>query len=301
MRLTATLLAGLAAALALTAGTAAAPEARAAEKGRQVAFLNHAFAVLDTDTATAIGSSEYLKRFGVFEERTTTNGSMTYTGRYLYGRETYVEFFAEGALPPPSDARGASGLALGTEREGDLDTVTQRLRELGVAEPVVGTQTRAFDGEQVPWFDLVLPSVQYERSYSWVMEYLPSYFADPRTGRDEPPSFPGDVSRERYLPDTYRDRMMRDIVGVDLAVPPADLPALVLTLRAGGFAVQEDAAGVRAVGRGGTVVTIVAAQAAGLRKIEFTLNAPPAGAHVEQIGHSTLTVGPGKRASWVFD
>jgi hypothetical protein len=38
----------------------------------------------------------------------------------------------------------------------------------------------------------------------------------------------------------------------------------------------------------------------GLRRIEFELAAPAAAAHVEEIGLSTLCVGPGSRAVWDF-
>jgi hypothetical protein len=37
-----------------------------------------------------------------------------------------------------------------------------------------------------------------------------------------------------------------------------------------------------------------------MRRIEFVLSAPVEGEHVETIGASTLVLGPGARAAWVF-
>lgn len=40
--------------------------------------------------------------------------------------------------------------------------------------------------------------------------------------------------------------------------------------------------------------------AVGLKRIEFELVTPTMSTHVETIGRSTLTVGPGRRAVWDF-
>ena len=37
-----------------------------------------------------------------------------------------------------------------------------------------------------------------------------------------------------------------------------------------------------------------------LRRVEFVMNGAVRSQHVELIGHSTLTVGPGRRALWTF-
>lgn len=286
-------------AITATAALTAAPTA-AATGTEQVAYLNHTYTVLERPLADAIAASDYLKRFGVYQERTTSNGQITYTGLYLLGRETYLEMFAAGALPPPDDEVGTTGLALSTDRAGDIDVVTERLRALG-ADPFTFTQTRGFDGEQIPWFDVTAPVTSYEAGFSWTMEYLPSYFDDPRTGLDEPAERPGDVSRERYLGDDYRTRLMRDVVGVDIALPQADIDAFALTLRAGGFHVRDTPVGVVAVGRGTVFRLEPSTEAeAGWQRIVFTLNEPAARQHVEHIGDSTLTVGPGAVAVWTF-
>jgi hypothetical protein len=275
--------------------------ARAGGLGRQLLFYNHAYAVLDRQTADAVEHSRFLREFANFEVRTTTDSNgMTWTGRYLFGRETYLELFGVGDLPGKDGRLGSTGLALSAERTGDLDVAVERLRRLGVSDPVELRQSRDFgDGVPVPWFDAVFTTQRYDTFGAWGMEYLPEYFADPRSGT-EPPRHPRDVGRERYLSDDYRDHLMRDVTGIHLAVTPRDLANSVPLLRAGGFVVADRPGGVVAW-RGGTTIRLDAVSAGhGLRRVEFSLNRPAWRKHEERIGRSVLVVGPGPRAVWTF-
>lgn len=268
---------------------------------RQLLFYNHSYGVVDRETADAIEHSPYLREFANFQVRTTTGSDgYTWTGRYLMGRETYLEVFGVGDLPEPDGVLGVAGLGLSTERDGDIETVAERLPAEGIADPIEFLQTRDFgDGVPVPWFDALLPTTVYDAFGSWAMEYRPEYFADPR-GNTEPASYPGDVSRERYLSDAYRDHLMKDVTAVHLAVTQLDFDSNVPMLRAGGFAVRNVPGGVVA-SRGGTTIRleVVPRDQAGLQQVEFSLNRPVS-RHVEQLGNSTLVVGPGARAVWTF-
>ncbi|MDP9794632.1 hypothetical protein J2S43_003144 [Catenuloplanes nepalensis] len=280
----------VAVALVVTATTAAA-----GTTGRQLLFYNHAWGTIDAATADAIEDSAYIREFANFQIRTATGaGGQTWTGRYLLGRETYLELFGEGDLPGQDGQLGAAGLGVSTERDGDLATVAGRL-----TAPIEFTQTRDFgDGVPVPWFDAIFTTTTYDAFGAWGMEYRPEYLADPRANV-EPASFPGDVGRERYLSDDYRTRLARDITEVHLGVTAGDLASTLPLLRAGGFVVRELPGGA-VVNRGGTTLRFDAVPRAdaGLRGVEFVLNRPAA-RHVEQIGASTLTVG-GTRAVWTF-
>lgn len=198
-------------------------------------FYNHAYGVLDRETADAIERSDYLRDFANFQVRTTTGaGGQTWTGRYLMGRETYLELFGVGDLPGQDGTFGSTGMGISAERAGDLVTVTERLRDQGIADPIEFRQTRDFgDGVPVPWFDAILTTDQYDGFGAWAMEYLPEYFADPRSNT-EPADYPGDVGRERYLSDGYSDHLMRDVTSVRLAVTERDLADTVPLLRAAG-------------------------------------------------------------------
>lgn len=300
----------LGAALAVTlpgvitgSATAAHAEETNPAQSRQLLFYNHAYGVVDRTTADAIEHSTYLRDFSNFSVQTVTGGGQTWTGRYLLGRETYLEIFGVGDLPGPDGTLGAGGMGVSVERTGDLATVIQRLRDSGITDPVIYHQTLDFrDGTPpIPWFDAVFTTDQYDAFGAWGMENRPEYFADPRT-RKEPESFPGDVGRERYLTDKYSDKLMRDITGIRLGVTQRDLDNTVPLLRAGGFVVQALPGGVIAV-RGGTTIRFdaVPRAQAGLRHVEFALNQAVSYRHTERLGRSTLVVGPGSCATWTFD
>jgi hypothetical protein len=264
---------------------------------------NHAYAVLDRDTAHAIEHSGYLRQFANFELRTTTGADgATWTGRYLLGRETYLELFGEGDLPGQDGRTGAGGMGLSTECADDLPEVTAELRDEGVADPIEFSQTRDFgDGDPVPWFDSLLTTQRYDAFGVWAMEYRPEYFADPRSGT-EPPDHPGDVGRERYLSDDYRGHVMRDVTGIRIAVTAGDLANTVPLLRAGDFAVRHRPDGGVTARGGGTTIRfdVVPLHQTGLREVAMSLNHPVWERHEERIGRSTLVVGPFARAVWTF-
>ena len=292
----------LLAVLAVCAATLTAPTAANAveaeqEGGGRLAFYNHSYGVLDDVTADAIEHSTYLHEFANFEVRTTTGGGETWTGRYLKGRETYVELFGPDDLADATE--GAGGLAISPDRQGGNGKILDRLRRSGI-DPIEYQQTRDFgDGIPVPWFDAIFTSSTTEAFFPWAMEYEPSYFDDPRS-ETEPASYPGDLSRERYLSDKYAARLMRDLTSVRFGVTAHDFDATVPLLRAGGFSIKSIPGGVIAKSDFTTIrLDRVARANAGLKQIQFRLNRPTP-RHVEQIGHSTLTVGPGLYAEWNF-
>ena len=79
--------------LLLAAACTPLPDARTAVVPTPIAHLNHFYSTVDAETATAIRNSAVLRRFANLEVRTTTGTQSTWTGTYLYGRQTYVEFF----------------------------------------------------------------------------------------------------------------------------------------------------------------------------------------------------------------
>jgi hypothetical protein len=288
----------VAAALVASAAGVGGASAEEARHPAPLLYFNHAYGVVDRETADAVEHSAYLREFANFELRTTTGADKTWTGRYLYGRETYLELFGAGDLPGQDAASGSTGMGLSTENDGDLAIVTNRL----AAEPVEFTQTRDFgDGVPVPWFDAILTTVEHDSFGAWGMEWRGEYFADPR-GSTEPPSHPGDVGRERYLTDAYQDHLMRDIAAVRIAVTQRDLDSTVPLLRAGGYRIHPAPGGGIVARTGATTIRFDVAPVGrvGLRQVDFVLNRHVNHRHTERIGQSTLVVGPGARAVWTF-
>ncbi|AKU16422.1 DUF5829 family protein [Luteipulveratus mongoliensis] len=291
-----TMLLAVVSTVALAPGSAAeSPPARP-----QVAYLNHTYSVFDQATADAIEHSTYLPKFGVFQVRTTSSGETSWTGRYLMGRETYLEMFGPNDLAPPDNVIGMTGLAVATERRGKINTVQERLTASGNA-PTRAVQTKVFGDDVVPWFDYVFTTADYDGYFTWAMEYLPSYLDDPRA-KAEPGTDPDDVRGARVLSDDYKKRLMRDVTGVEIGVTARDLTPARTMLQAAGYVVVDSPQGFVARGRGTTLRYVTTDRAhAGWRRIDFALNRPVAYRHVETIGHSQLVVGPGTKATWTFD
>ena len=274
---------------------------------RPIASLNHFWAALDDETARAIVTSDYLKRFAhVVVNTVTAAGNRHWTGRYLRGRQTYAELFSVMDLATSgAPARiGASGIGI----SGDTPGVLGRSR---AAPSGSGHPDHSYDGA---------PQVQDERSglvqaarsrlgargTGHQQLHLgdgirPQLLRRSRSGK-EAAEGPGDViSRERDLDDGYADHLMRDVTGLELAVSNDDVPAIEAMFRAAGFQVSRNAATLTAHGSDfDCLIDVVPAPEIGLRRVEFVLNGDVRSRHVEMIGHSTLTVGPGRRAVWTF-
>jgi len=274
---------------------------------RQIGSLNHFWAALDDETASAIATSDYLQRFAHVVVRTVTAaGNRQWTGRYLRGRQTYVELFSVADLVTSgAPARvGASGIGISGDTPGVLEALEQRLRAAGIPTTITMERNR-LKTREVDWYrQLHLTSPRPEQDINssiWAMEYVPSFFDDPETGKEAAEGPTDVISRERYIDDGYADHMMRDVTRLELAVANEDAPAIEAMFRAAGFQVSRNAATLTARGSDfDCVIDIVPADEIGLRRVEFVMNAAVRPQHVEMIGHSTLIVGPGRRAVWIF-
>jgi len=77
-------------------------------------YLNHFFLNLDSQTYKDIVESDFIKNeFAHFEERiTVVDESTSYSGAYIYGENTYFEFFDE-SRPYSMKLKGPLCFALG--------------------------------------------------------------------------------------------------------------------------------------------------------------------------------------------
>jgi hypothetical protein len=265
----------------------------------QVAFLNHSFAVVDPATVNAIEQSDYLRRFGVFNAHTThADGGESWTGRYLMGKKTYLELFG------PKDGGGdvgTTGIGISPDRVGGLAVLIQRFARNNQSQLETDVRTRQYAEEQVPWFNAAHTHEEGDALSVWAMEYLPSFMNDPRSEK-KPAKGPDDViSRERSLSDDYLRRIMRDISLIEISATPHDIALARPLFSAAGFRVSPERNRLVVRDADTTInVTATSRNAAGIRRVEFVLNAPTA-SHIEHLGRSTLIVGPGTRAVWRFE
>ena len=299
---------GIALACSLFLGAcASAPGPTSKSASAQIAHLNHFYATVDADTVAAIRDSAFLKRFANLEVRTTKGTLSTWTGTYLYGRETYVEFFGPGDFqvggrPAPV---GAWGIAISGDRPGHIAELKSRLESVGL-KAVVELDTRTFGERTVPWFTALTAVSPHGDSggrddvvSAWAMEYAPSYFELPEAAKEPAEGAEDAISRERYQSDLYRQRMMRDVKQVELNVGAKDYARIEPLLTAAGYRMRRSGNRVVADGLETDLVFHLTGHT-GLRRVEFWLNASTA-REVHVIGKSRLTVGPGATAVWIFD
>ena len=268
--------------LGLTARSTSAPH----DIDSQVAFLNHSFAVVDQATADAIEQSDYLRRFGVFNIHTThADGGESWTGRYLMGRKTYLEVFG------PKDGGGdvgTTGIGISPDRVGGLAILIQRFARNNPGQLETEVRTRQYGEEQVPWFNSAHTHEEGDALSVWAMEYLPSFMNDPRSEKKPTKSPDDEINRERSLSDDYLRRMMRDITLIEISATMHDIALARPMFAAAGFRVNQESDRLVARDADTTIIVATSREAAGLRRVEFSLNAPTA-SHVEHLGRATHT------------
>ena len=198
-------------------------------------YLNHFYLVVDSPTYKYIVKSEFIKNeFANFEERTTVvNDNDSYTGAYVYGKNTYFEFFdgakSEDFMPPGL----TSGMAFGVEQKDEIKIIHEKMKRLNDAE--FALRTRAHKGVQIPWGFICAPF--YGESdpniMTWVMEYHEEFLK--KWHPDLAPSSPGITRKdvlERYAakiaaPDPPKDKILIDVIEVNLDLTRKDCDILV--------------------------------------------------------------------------
>jgi len=235
-------------------------------------FLNHFYIVLDSATYEEIEQSPFLRReFAATERRTTVRKDMSYTGLYVYGANTYFEFFDVSDSPSPRV--GDSGIAFGVDQAGGLQAVgREQAAKISVGrEPV----TRQYEGIQVPWFYAggLKDSPPDSRLSVWLMEYYPRFLAE---WNPRPDGQNGGVSRKqilrRYaavLKDTPARPYFVDVVALTVAVDEPAQKSLVELCKLLGY--SERAVGGTTVLEGPGVELRLIPQAGGARGIREIL------------------------------
>lgn len=262
-------------------------------------FLNHVYFVVDEETYAALAGSELVREgFAVSEERTTVRADLSYTGLYLYGEHTYFEF-----LPPTPRAglaAGASGLALGVEREGGLARLAERLRERGVPSSG-GPRSRELDGEDVPWFEILGVGMPAGPLTVFAMEYdarfLERFHAD-ASSAGAPRARASVLARYAAVLDQAERRRTApfvDVREVRLALDAAQAERVRAVLEAAGYAVETQGEEWLCRGPGVGVRIARAAQPGGLTGLTLDLRAPVERAPLA-LGRVTLRF-QGSRAS----
>ena len=154
--------------------------------------LNHFF--VTAQSFDAIWADAFVQgELGAAEKRTTVRKDRTYTGIYLYGESTYLEF-----LHPDSDLGAPCGIAWHGR--------------IGPAELI-------YRGER-PWFWMSRADPKFTGMTDWGMEYVPDYFGkDPVSRSDALARYAADCGKARER----AEGLFEDVAGLEISLSPQDL------------------------------------------------------------------------------
>jgi hypothetical protein len=259
-------------------------------------LFNHVFAQLDAETTAAITRSEIIAALGATETRTSHGTTETWTGFYIYGRETYVEIFG----PHMGGAEGRTcGIGLSVERVGALDALRATLRNAGITLDLDQQDMQTPDGT-IPWFRIggVAGWPEEGPLSLWIGETFPSFMERRLAPRRVDP---GDISRRTYLSTKFDEaRLLEAVSGVRMRMPEAERDRFEAAMNAYGWSRRREGASVIAEGHGATIRVTGDAARRGLEELQMRLGRDVARREA-RIGRSTLTLGPGRDASWTFE
>jgi len=269
--------------------------------------LNHFFVVPDGDTYRALAESEFLRKsFAVTETRTTVRADSTYSGLYLYGEHTCLEFLW--AIDDRSIGIGDSGVAFGVEEHGALQHISEALPLEFPAK--LSEISRELDGRPVPWFLMASPrSLPYKGSTGfsfWLMEYDSRFLAEwhsSSAGTMQSITRHGVLARyAATLREKPADPCFRDIVGLTVALEESQITFFTALCKSFGFGVG--VAGDMTVLQGPAFELRLIpeeSRSRGILEATLRLNHRPAQPREHRFGTTVLNVLPDGTAKWVFN
>jgi hypothetical protein len=103
-------------------------------------FISHFYTSLDQATYDTLRKSPEIAALARTEERHTVAGTRNWSGFYIYGRQTYMEFFAADTL---ADGQSKDcGLGLSVEKAGGVEALATLLRPVFADKVKIEKQVR---------------------------------------------------------------------------------------------------------------------------------------------------------------
>ena len=262
-------------------------------------YFSHCFTVVDSVTFQAINESPFLKDTFAFTTTITSSvdaGKITYSGKYLFGKQTYLEFFVQ----DQKQLRRACGLGLQLEKPGQLKTLYNSLHNQ--FDFSYGPRTRkAKDGSE---FLYAYKSYIYgnERDSgqffsSWIMEFDTTYIKSKFNQK-----YLNDITRETFQQNRFNKELsLQDIRSLTVALSKRDKQHFITISKALGYRIKRYGAITLILGSGISILVKEATnKLRGISKIEMRLTKPKIGQLKYYLGHSILEF-KRKQAVWLFD
>ena len=131
--------------------------------------FNHLFVVIDDSTYKYLFDSlKFLKGFAKTSEQTTDAGTASWTGKYLFGLNSYLEIFKPGGAE--GTKLGDFGMGFITNKFGTIDSLHNYWTK--TLDSVHEENTTANDnGQTSPWFTSIsIPNIDSLKISAWVFE-----------------------------------------------------------------------------------------------------------------------------------
>ena len=273
-------------------------------------YLNHLFVVVDSSTYEDIVTSDFIKNeWAHFEERTTVVGNnISYTGAYIYGENTYMEFFDSAKKPSSITPALTSGIAFGVDKKGKFKVIQKKLKEYKNAVSYLGTWE--LEGTQIPWYHaaFVFYGKAKRNIHTWIMEYHQDFL---RKWHPELEPVSGGITRKdilkRYAAKITKPlqpgrKIFKDIIGINLRVNKEEIEKITGELDVFGYEMRQD--GNRMIWHGPYIMLTIENTDEGegrITGIEMRLNHNPHPKASFKFGESSrLIFHEDKTASWIF-
>jgi hypothetical protein len=208
-------------------------------------YFSHVTLWVDPATYQAVRESDFLRNhFSAFETRTTEtehNIVPTYTGSYLYGKRTYIEFIVAGSVPSQPTRVGELSLAMWVDDIQQLPAITECLVAHTHAAAAGGTRTLTVNGREIRWFENrypLFPEEQELTADAWVLGIYPNYLWE-RYGNLHPDQ--DGTTREKALQFSYKPgRMLKDVTGFTLVLNEQEIERLIQEFEAFGYKIRSE-------------------------------------------------------------
>ncbi|MEM8640429.1 MAG: DUF5829 family protein [Cyanobacteria bacterium P01_G01_bin.54] len=137
--------------------------------------FNHLYITLAPETIESIVKSAFISHTFSIVRQTVKADDSSWTGTYLRGKRTYLEFFAPGGA---ADVReGYAGMGFSTQRLGQIDQIEETLKSR-ITENRLSRHLRCRQTEQgeVPWFHtLSIVPLETQHFMAWLMDFHEDY------------------------------------------------------------------------------------------------------------------------------
>lgn len=266
-------------------------------------YLNHVYVTLDSTTYSSICNSDFLKeQFANIQTKTTyADSNASWTGTYIWGQNTYIEFFDIGDV----ENKGYSGIGYGVEIKNGIDSLYKHFTSLGIKNITQGLRSRQIEDREIPWFYwfgfINEDSTAAFILNTWLMEYNYEYMKYKFPDID-PESI--NISRKLYNHKSYQNNLLlKDIIEIELALNEFDHNKLFKELKNYGYQIEEK--GKLIIGNGPDIKIILRSKfekKSGICRIKFSLTDKQYEQQTVLFGNkSKLILNTDRTAEWYFN